>query len=277
MWRGRAGFEENNVNAVMIPNKSNSVLVRLGSRFGVDPDKMLGTLQATVFKGNVSTEQMMMLLVVADQFNLNPFTKEIYAFPDRNNGIVPIVGVDGWSRIINENPQFDGMEFSEGPLNSKSIPEYIECKMFRKDRSHAVAVKEFFDEVFRDVGPWKTHPRRMLRHKAMIQCARVAFGFVGIFDEDEAERIREEINITPAKIDPRGDLTEVDYALRDKHVAEIAKLIDEFGSDDAALAPKLKDYVTTHLAGFQELQITVWDKLAADGTATKGYLRKLMQ
>ena len=29
--------------------------------------------------------------------------------PDRNNGIVPVVGVDGWSRIINDNPQFDGM------------------------------------------------------------------------------------------------------------------------------------------------------------------------
>jgi len=29
----------------------------------------------------------------------------------------------------------------------------------------------------------------MLRHKAMIQCARLAFGFVGIFDDDEAARI----------------------------------------------------------------------------------------
>jgi hypothetical protein len=31
----------------------------------------------------------------------------------------------------------------------------------------------------------------MLRHKALIQCARLAFGFVGIFDQDEAERITE--------------------------------------------------------------------------------------
>jgi hypothetical protein len=31
----------------------------------------------------------------------------------------------------------------------------------------------------------------MLRHKAMIQCARIAFGFGGIFDQDEAERIVE--------------------------------------------------------------------------------------
>jgi hypothetical protein len=29
----------------------------------------------------------------------------------------------------------------------------------------------------------------MLRHKAMIQAARIAFGFAGIYDEDEAARI----------------------------------------------------------------------------------------
>ncbi|EKJ46221.1 phage recombination protein Bet, partial [Escherichia coli EC1869] len=41
------------------------------------------------------------------------------------------------------------------------------------------------------IGPWQSHPKRMLRHKAMIQCARLAFGFAGIYDKDEAERIVE--------------------------------------------------------------------------------------
>jgi hypothetical protein len=40
-------------------------------------------------------------------------------------------------------------------------------------------------------GPWQTHPKRFHRHKALIQCARVAFGFTGIFEQDEAERIIE--------------------------------------------------------------------------------------
>ncbi len=270
----------NNVVAT-IPNKSNSVLVRLGSRFGVDPDKMLGTLQATVFKGNVTTEQMMMLLVVADQFNLNPFTKEIYAFPDRNNGIVPIVGVDGWSRIINENPNFDGMDFVDGPLNSKSIPEWIECKMHRKDRAHPVAVREYFEEVSRDVGPWKSHPRRMLRHKAMIQCARLAFGFVGIFDEDEGERIREAIDVTPTShINPRGEgiQTLEDFSLRDKHVETLKATIDELSSDETALGAALKDYLqTSGLGQMQELYIAVLDRLVADSVMTKSYWRKLVK
>ena len=32
---------------------------------------------------------------------------------------------------------------------------------------------------------WITHPTRMLRHKAMVQCARLAFGLTGVFDADE--------------------------------------------------------------------------------------------
>lgn len=267
------------MNAVIqsVPKPSTSLLARMANRFGVDPDKMMGTLKATAFKGEVSNEQMMALLIVAEQHGLNPWCKEIYAFPDRNHGIVPVVGVDGWAKIINSNSQFDGMDFVEGPLNDRKVPEWIECRMHRKDRGHPISVREYFAEVARDVGPWKTHPRRMLRHKAMIQCARVAFAFVGIFDEDEAERIREEIDITPPKIDPRGDLSGVDYALRDKHVEEIGKLIDELGSDDGKLGPALKDYVQSNLQGFQELQICVWDKLVADGTATKSYLRSLMK
>lgn len=263
------------MNAVVQQVQPASVLVRMAHNFGIEPQKMLGTLKATAFKGDVSNEQMMALLVVAEQYNLNPWTKEIYAFPDRNHGIVPVVGVDGWSRIINSHPQFDGMDFAEGELNEKKVPEWIECRMYRKDRSHPTAVKEFFAEVARDVGPWKTHPRRMLRHKAMIQCARLAFGFVGIFDEDEGERIKEAIDVTPTKIDPRGDLTDVDYTLRDKHVEAIKVLFDELGSDDAAIGPALKDYVQTNLAQFHELYITVLDKLVADGAVTKSYFRKL--
>jgi hypothetical protein len=41
----------------------------------------------------------------------------------------------------------------------------------------------------------------MHRHKSLIQAARIAFGFSGIYDEDEAERITEK-DITPPKSEP---------------------------------------------------------------------------
>ena len=160
-------------------------VVALAKQFNYneEPAQLIQTLKATAFKGNVSDDQFNALLFVATQHGLNPFTNEIYAFPS-NGGITPVVGVDGWARIINANPQFDGMEFEQDA-------ESCTCKIYRKDRSHPVSITEFMSECARNTQPWKSHPRRMLRHKAMIQAARLAFGFAGIYDEDEAERIKD--------------------------------------------------------------------------------------
>lgn len=157
-----------------------------------DGTELISTLKQTAFRGQVSDAQMTALLVIANQYGLNPWTKEVYAFPDKNNGIIPVVGVDGWSRIINSHPEFDGMKFAQDE-------DSCTCIMYRKDRTHPVEVTEYMSECKRaNVGPWASHPRRMLRHKAMIQCARLAFGFGGIYDQDEAERIAESDTPTQA-------------------------------------------------------------------------------
>jgi len=203
-----------------------SALVALSSKLaatlnvGTDGGELLSVLKSTAFRGQVSDAQMTALLIVAQQYGLNPWTKEIYAFPDRQNGIVPVVGVDGWSRIINSHGQFDGMDFAQDD-------ESCTCVIYRKDRAHPIKVTEWMAECRRDgVGPWKSHPRRMLRHKAMIQCARIAFGFVGIYDEDEAQRIIE----GEAREVPK--LVEVEK-LSDEQQAQLQDLIDANGRDKA--------------------------------------------
>jgi len=167
---------------------------KLAERFdlGDNGSELVAVLKQTAFKGNASDAQITALMVVANQYGLNPWTREIYAFPDKNNGIVPVVGVDGWSRIINEHPQFDGLDFEQDD-------EKCTCIIHRKDRSRPIKVTEYMAECKRaNAGPWQSHPKRMLRHKALIQCARLAFGYVGIFDEDEAERITER-DVTPPR------------------------------------------------------------------------------
>jgi phage recombination protein Bet len=162
-------------------------------------DELVTTLKSTAFKGQVSDSQLAALLIVSNQYGLNPWTKEIYAFPDRNAGIVPVVSVDGWARIINQHPQFDGMEFRQDD-------ESCTCIMYRKDRSHPTTVTEYMSECKRNAQPWQSHPKRMLRHKALIQCARLAFGFAGIYDADEADRIAESVNQQMVKeIDALGN------------------------------------------------------------------------
>lgn len=104
--------------------------------------------------------------------------------------VILVLSVDGWSKIINSHAQFDGMSFQESQENHGSQPTYIECTIYRKDRKVATSVREYMTEANTGTGAWLTHPRRMLRHKAMVQCARICFGLGGLYEPDEAERIR---------------------------------------------------------------------------------------
>lgn len=224
-------------------NPEKSVIARFANNYGVDQSKVLTTLKNTCFKikdGEVTNEQMMSLLIVAEQHKLNPFTREIYAFPDKKNGIVPVVGVDGWASIINRKSSFNGMDFNESENmieidGGKRCPEWIECVIHDKNREHPVKAKEYLDEVYRPPfegtgkngpykidGPWQTHTKRMLRHKAMIQCARIAYGFSGIYDLDEAERIIE------GQFVPEKEI--IDYEIREglleQSIIEIQDILD---------------------------------------------------
>jgi phage recombination protein Bet len=197
-------------NADVPISKKVSILAKLAAKYSVDPHAMADSLKQVAFRQKdgvvVSDAQMVALLIVADQYGLNPFTKEIYAYPDKNNGIVPVVGVDGWNRIANDHPQFDGeeIEFSENMIQieegAKPCPEWLRVSVYRKDRKHPTVHTEHLDECYRKAfkkaggdytisGPWQTHTKRMLEHKARIQARRIAFGFGGIYDDDEAQRI----------------------------------------------------------------------------------------
>lgn len=167
--------------------QSTSALAVMAGRLQCDSSKLLDTLKATVFKG-ATNEELMALTVVANTYKLNPLTKELYAFPAKGGGIVPVVSIDGWLRIINDHPQMDGLETSY-ELDEAGQPLSCTATIWRKDRSRPVVVTEVLSECRRNTDPWKM-PFRMLRHKAIIQCARVAFGFSGIMDEDEASTIK---------------------------------------------------------------------------------------
>jgi phage recombination protein Bet len=173
-----------------------SLIVTFAERYGLEPNRMMATLKATCFRQRsgdpeITNEQMAALLVVANAHRLNPFTKEIHAFASRG-GIIPVVGIDGWAKLANEHPAFDGLEFDQDD-------EKCTCTIYRKDRSHPISVTEYRSECERPTDPWKTHPKRMLRHKALAQCARLAFAFAGIYEPDEAERVlaADAIDVTP--------------------------------------------------------------------------------
>jgi len=163
-------------------------LEAMADRLNVEPAKLFDTLKSTVFKG-ASNEEMLALVVVANEYGLNPLLKEMYAFPAKGGGIVPLVAIDGWTKIVNRQPNFDGVEFRD-VVNENGELVAMDCLMYRKDRSHPVIVRERMSECARNTEPWTKMGSRMLRHRVYIQAARLAFGISGLVDEDEAPDVQ---------------------------------------------------------------------------------------
>lgn len=180
--------------------QARSVLIDMSARYGMEPAAFEATVRATCTPPTTTREEFAAFLLVAKEYSLNPLTKEIYAFPKRGGGIVPIVSIDGWISLVNSHPSCDGFEF-DMEHDEKGDLIACTCRMFRKDRGRPVVVTEYLSECVRPTDPWKMK-HRMLRHKAMIQAARYAFGFSGIYDEDEGDRVAEARDVTSARSAP---------------------------------------------------------------------------
>ena len=149
---------------------------------------------------------------VCATYGLNPLVKECAAFVSGGKLSV-VVMVDGWYKMVNRRPEFDGVEFDD-KFDDKGNLASITCRMFIKGRERPVCVTEYMSEC-RDPksSVWTKWPARMLRHKAYIQCARMAFGITEIIDDDEASRI--------AANSPRES-----HGSREKDITPAVKAID---------------------------------------------------
>lgn len=210
------------------PQKRESVLTALANRYGVDRERILTTLKDTAFKG-ATDSQMVALCIVAERYNLDPFTREIFAFPQKGgSGVVPVLSIDGWISTANKNPEFDGVEFSfSGEINHENPKESTlscSCSIYRKDRSRPTTVVEWFAEVYRNTEPWNTTGRRMLRHRAFIQAARLAFGFSFADPEDQATLEAPE---KASQEQPRRPLQKVTEPTTGKNLENQEKSVEE--------------------------------------------------
>lgn len=172
-----------------------SVTEAMAEKYGMMPAAFEKTVRAICMRPRTgdpefSAEEFAGFLIICRNYELNPILGEIYAFRRKGGGFQAVVGVDGWSTLINRNPQLDGISF-EDHFDAEGNLFAISCQMHRKDRTHPIEITEYMAECVRSTEPWKQWPKRFLRHKALIQCARYAFGFAGIVDPDEAERIIE--------------------------------------------------------------------------------------
>lgn len=129
-------------------------------------------------------------------------------------------------------------------------------------------------------GRWTRAPHQMLTKCTEAAGLREAFPdeLGGTHTDDEMAGHVIEVEATEvarSKVDPRGDLSGVDFEVRDKHVAAITDILNA-DKEEKDIADMLRDYVQTYLNPFPELWITVNDKLAKDGIISKANFRKYL-
>lgn len=176
---------------------TSKALQQVAKRLAVSEDELKGIVMSTVMPNSgqrITESQFISFIALANEYKLNPLTKEIYAFPTKGGGIQTIVSIDGWLGMINNHPHFNGMTFDDASdENGKLIS--ITCSIYKKDIEHPIQVTEYMQECAGTSDFWKRWPARMLRHKAVIQAGRYAFGLSGISDPDEADRFEEDKEI----------------------------------------------------------------------------------
>ena len=157
-------------------------------------------------KKNVGPYDVFSFLLTCKNLHLNPMLKQIYGFESKGK-VVTVISIEGWNEIANRHSQFDGFDYEfpapqERQLTfnkvsydggyrevtpvtvTRKVSEYIICRVYRKDRSHPIAVTTFFDEASTGSEPWATMPMQMLQNRAMVNAIKKAFN-VNAFAEDD--------------------------------------------------------------------------------------------
>jgi phage recombination protein Bet len=142
-------------------------------------ETMLNTLRETVCKG-ATIPQFRMFIEVCKGTGLNPFLKEIWFVP----GVGVMAGRDGYLRVANESPQFDGME-TRVERDAKNVPIKATCSVWRKDRSHPIKCEAYFSEYKKQSQIWDKYPSAMLAKVAEVLALKRSFSINGVVTEEE--------------------------------------------------------------------------------------------
>lgn len=217
----------------------NNALTVIAQNTGVSADEITDVLKGMIISAKnqhgatATNAEMAIVTGVCAKYDLNPLVKECTAFISGGK-LQVVVMIDGWYRIVNRQPDFDGVEF-EDKFDENGKIHSTTCKMYLKNRSHPVVVTEYFDECNDPRSSvWKRWPARMLRHKAYIQDARMAFGISEMIDDDEASRYPEQTqNVTPHTEKP--DLSVI------KERMDSCQTHDELAIECKAIAQELRE------------------------------------
>lgn len=153
---------------------------QLASFLGIEKGMMLETLKAQCFKGKrpdeVSDSQLAAFVSTANVLQVNPLVPGmLYAYPERNGGITPILGPDGVFKKLDEfitSGKLTGFE-CEVHMSPDGKPERAEATIHRGGDNKPAKYTAYFSEWCVTSNPnWQARPRHMLWVRAIKQAAR---------------------------------------------------------------------------------------------------------
>jgi len=154
-----------------------------------------------------SDVEVQAFVMVCERLGLNPILGEAHAMRDRGGTLRPIPSIDGWAKVVRSQPDFRGVEFAEVRDEDGDLTA-IDCSIHVEGWQQPCTVREYLSECRRNTPVWKTMPTRMLRHRALIQCARIAFG-LGLADVEDVRDDPTPTTSTPPASAPRDGLAEL--------------------------------------------------------------------
>ena len=161
---------------------------------GVTQEEVAEVLRGMIISGKgqhgaqATNAEMTVVSSIFAKYDLNPFIREGHAFVSGGK-LQVMIGLDGWIKIANRHPEFDGYEQFDN-FDDKGELISVTTKIYVKNRRFPTPHTEYMKEAFVPASPaWKKYSYRMLAGKSLGQCVRKAFGISEVLDDDEASRI----------------------------------------------------------------------------------------
>lgn len=163
-------------------------------------------LVRSMFAKGCSNNEFLVLVELANKYNLDPFARQIWAVKYGSEPARIFAGRDGYLAVAHRSGQFDGMKAWLNKAADGSI-ESATCVVYRKDMKEPFEVTALMEEYNTHKGVWADKPGTMLIKVAQSQCLRQAFAITGLYDSTEfdmpyrVEPLPTDIVVTP--VDPQ--------------------------------------------------------------------------
>lgn len=148
-------------------------LQQLQKDFGIDHDLLNNWLEQ---QSLIPTDVFSQFTHFALDYQLNPLNSEICIEKNNEQLWEIYISITGWISLLHRQTNWAGITFTHAPIEEEGIPIWMECSIYRKDMQTPITVREYLCELRSNHIAWQKIPRRMLRHKALEEAVRLAFG-----------------------------------------------------------------------------------------------------